>query len=205
MTQSKQHWDNVYSTKSADSVSWFQPVPDGSLRALRAIDASPQDSLIDVGGGASTLAASLHNAGWIDISVLDISAAAVQVARAHLATQADQIDWIVADITQWQPLRTYAIWHDRAVFHFMTTPEMRAGYGRALMAALPIGGHAIIATFATNGPEKCSGLPIVQYDADTIIAALPEGLTLLDQFLEAHHTPGGGVQNFAWFVLKRTV
>lgn len=197
------HWQDVYTTKSAEGVSWYQERPTPSLEALDRLGAIPDQSLIDIGGGASSLAAELAEAGWGDLAVLDISAAALARARQAAGARADTIDWIAADITAWSPLRSYDIWHDRAVFHFLTDPADRKKYKTALKRGLAPGGLMLIATFAKDGPEKCSGLPVQRYDADDLARELGDGFRLLDDWRETHRTPAGGEQSFTWCAFRK--
>ena len=199
----KAHWEEVYRTKPRDSVSWYQPVPQASLDAIMRHGSNPAQSLIDIGGGASTLVAELAARGWRDLAVLDISAPALEVARAAMGAESARVDWIVADAANWQPARQYDIWHDRAVFHFLTDGAARAGYRAALMRGLAPGGLLVMATFALDGPEKCSGLPVQRYGPQELAATLGEGLDLQEHWHESHVTPGGGMQNFNWCVLRR--
>ena len=145
--QQEEHWTNVYQEKAADTVSWHQPSPEPSLEALERFGASPSSSFIDVGGGASNLVDGLLSGGWGDLTVLDIAAPALEVAKHRLGKQASQVQWIVTDITDWSPTRRYGVWHDRAVFHFLTEPNAREAYHRALLAGLGVGGLVIISTF----------------------------------------------------------
>ena len=198
----KAHWEEVYRTKPRDTVSWYQPVPQASLDAITRHGGNPAQSLIDIGGGASTLVAELAGRGWHDLAVLDISAPALEVACGAMGAEAAKVDWIVADAANWHPVRHYDIWHDRAVFHFLTDGAARAGYRAALMQGLAPGGLLIMATFALDGPEKCSGLPVQRYGPEELAMELGEGLTLLEHWEERHITPGGGSQNFNWCVFR---
>lgn len=198
------HWNRVYVEKATDSVSWYQPSPEPSLRALDRFSAAPTSSLIDVGGGASNLVDALLARGWRDISVLDIAAPALEASKARLGSLADQVRWEIADITQWQPIRKYDVWHDRAVFHFLTEPSQRAAYRRALLEGLASGGLVIIATFALDGPEMCSGLPVQHYDPEGLAAELGPAFCLVEGWREEHITPWGSSQSFTWAALRRT-
>lgn len=197
------HWSEVYRTKSSDDVSWYQPMPEPTLRALERLGLPNSTSLLDVGGGASNLVDSLMERGWSDLSVLDIAAPALEIARTRLGERAAQVDWTVADITAWLPGRTYDVWHDRAVFHFLTGAEEREGYRRAMLAGVAPGGLIIIATFALDGPEKCSGLTVQRYDPDSLSRELGSAFRLIDAWAETHVTPGGGSQAFNWCVFRR--
>ncbi len=204
MATRQEHWDDVYRTKSADSVSWHQPTPGPSLRVLDQSDVPPTASVIDVGGGASSLVDCLIERGWSDLTVLDIAAPALEVARTRLGPAASRVSWQVADITAWHPDRPYDVWHDRAVLHFLTEENQRAAYRRALEAGTTAGSLVIIATFAPDGPERCSGLPVRRYDAVTLSKELGHQFVLDREWREEHRTPGGSVQAFQWCVFRRT-
>lgn len=206
MTQSDQqdHWTHVYEEKAPTSVSWYQPTPEPSLRALRKFGASPSSSVVDVGGGASTLVDALLEQGWQDITVLDIAVPALDAAKARIGPLSDRIHWEVADITEWRPARKFGIWHDRAVFHFLTEPKQRVAYRRALKEGLTSGGLAIVATFALDGPEQCSGLPVQRYDPANLADALGQSLQLIEGWREEHVTPWGAKQSFNWCAFRRT-
>jgi SAM-dependent methyltransferase len=196
------HWNRIYGTKRENEVSWFQPRPELSLALIHQY--APQNaSIIDIGGGASSLTAELLREGYGDFAVLDISAAALERAKANLVEKAPKIEWIVADITAWKPARQWQVWHDRAVFHFLTDSASQDAYIRALDAATLPGAIAIISGFAPDGPEKCSGLPVVRYDAKSLATRLGQGFELLTEKREAHETPGGSVQNFYYAVLRK--
>lgn len=201
-TERDTHWRQVYTSKQPEEVSWYLPVPAQSLLALDRFGAEPSQSLIDIGGGASTLVDSLLARGWSDVTVLDIAAPALAAAQARLGEAGAAVTWQVADITDWQPPRRYDVWHDRAVFHFLTEPAQRAAYVRALGEGLVGGGLAIIATFALDGPEKCSGLTVERYDADTLAATLGADFALMDSWRDTHLTPWGSAQAFTWCVFR---
>jgi ubiquinone/menaquinone biosynthesis C-methylase UbiE len=196
---SKQHWEQVYSTKATDSVSWFQEHANLSLDLIRSTGAGKDAGIIDVGGGASVLVDDLLEEGFTDLSVLDLSAAALNEARKRLGEKERRVRWIEADITEVDlPARRYDIWHDRAVFHFLTEPEQRAAYVRAVSRSVKPGGHVIVATFAENGPLKCSDLPVMRYSADELHDQFGESFKLLTHCTEQHHTPAGKVQPFVY-------
>ena len=197
------HWENVYRSKGENEVSWFQQNPTPSLALIAEIGAQPASAIIDVGGGASRLVDHLIEQGLLDVTVLDLSAAALQAARARLGERASAAHWLVADATTWEPTRTYDIWHDRAAFHFLTEEPDRAGYVVRLKQALKIGGHAIMATFALDGPEKCSGLPVERYDAARLAQTLGSGLRLLRSERDEHATPWGAQQRFQFSLFQR--
>ena len=196
-------WNTVYATKSADSVSWYQAEPEPSLRVLERFEVRPSAALIDVGGGASNLVDALLHCGWSDLTVLDIAAPALEVAKARLGADAAKAAWEVADITAWSPPRAYDVWHDRAVFHFLTEPDQRAAYRAALASGLAADGLLIMATFALDGPERCSGLQVQHYDVASLARELGSVVEPVDSWEEQHVTPGGGLQAFNWGVFRR--
>ena len=197
--ESKEHWEQVYTTKAADSVSWFQERADSSLRLLQRTGASLSASIIDVGGGASTLIDDLLSNGYTNLTVLDISAQALSVAKNRLGSRASNIHWIEANITKTSlPAHSFDIWHDRAVFHFLTSAGDRAAYIQAVLKAVKPGGHVIIATFAEDGPTQCSGLPVMRYSAEDLRSEFGESFLLLHHEKELHHTPSGQIQQFVY-------
>src|SRR5579872_1306661 len=165
-TEREKHWERVYSTKREREVSWFEENPAPSLDLIALAGARRQSAIIDIGGGASRLVDRLIVQGYEDLTVLDVSAAALAVAKARIGEKADRVHWLVADVTTWAPSRVYDLWHDRAAFHFLTDPADRAAYVARLRRALRPGGCAIIGGFAPDGPERCSGLPVARYDAE---------------------------------------
>lgn len=195
----KQHWERVYRDKTPDSVSWHQAHPGYSLELIEAAGTGQDRPIIDVGGGASPLAGLLLDAGFSDLTVLDIASTALRHAQRRLGERAGRITWLEADATNFSTGRRYALWHDRAVFHFLTAPSDRQRYLTNLRQSLSPGGQVIIATFAPNGPEQCSGLPVERYDADKISAVLGDGFSLQETRSEAHRTPAGKVQHFQYF------
>ena len=202
--QSKQHWEQVYKTKDATSVSWFQEHAQQSLQLIRQTGVQRDAGIIDVGGGASTLVDDLLADGYSNVAVLDLSEAALAAARQRLGARAQQVSWLVGDITQVNlPRHAYAVWHDRAVFHFLTTAEEREAYVRAVLRAVRPGGHVIVATFAEDGPKKCSGLPVVRYSADGLHAQFGAPFTLIRHEREEHHTPAGAVQKFIYCMCRK--
>lgn len=202
-TTPKQHWEEVYQRRSPLEVSWYQQVPDVSLSLIAKSTRGQQAAVIDVGAGASVLVDHLQQAGYRNISVLDISPQALAHARARLGAGASQVHWIEADVTQFVPAQTYDVWHDRAVFHFLTQPADRQRYVTTLKQAINVGGLVIIATFAIGGPDKCSGLDIVQYDAERLTRELGDEFELIETIEEGHNTPSGMLQRFIYFVLLR--
>jgi len=197
------HWNAAYASKGATGVRWFEERPQISLDLIHLTGASTSTSLIDVGGGASRLVDALIEEGWRSLAVLDLSAEAITAARERLGTRAVLVEWIVADATKWKPQRTYDIWHDRAAFHFLTEPADRAAYIAAMKAAIGPGGHAIVATFAPDGPERCSGLPVVRYDLDTLAAELGPSFKPVKHLRHSHVTPWNSIQKFQFSLFKR--
>ena len=196
------HWQNVYTKKGENEVSWFQENPAPSLELIAQAGATPASAIIDIGAGASRLVDSLIDRGFKDVTVLDLSEAALEAAKARLGSSAAQVDWIVADATVWEPLKAYDLWHDRATFHFLTEECDRAAYVARLERALKVGGYAIIATFALDGPERCSGLPVVRYDPAGLSQTLGRGLQLVHTQRHAHATPWGSDQSFQFSVFR---
>jgi SAM-dependent methyltransferase len=197
------HWDGAYE-RPADSMSWYQPSAETSLELIAAAMVSPEQAIVDVGGGASTLADGLVERGYRDITVLDVAQKSLDAARARLGAAADTVTWVVADITTWQPARTYHCWHDRAVFHFLTETADRDAYRRCLAQAVEPGGSIIIATFAEDGPERCSGLPVRRYSVRQLEDEFRQVARLAESRREQHRTPSGTSQSFAFLRMVRT-
>jgi ubiquinone/menaquinone biosynthesis C-methylase UbiE len=202
--QPKDHWENVYTTKSTDAVSWFQEHADNSLRLIQQTGVAPDAAIIDIGGGASTLVDDLLAKGYSNLSVLDLSAAALATAQKRLRNQSNQVKWIIADITNVElPTHAFDVWHDRAVFHFLTSQSDREAYVQAVLHAVKPGGHVIVATFAEDGPTQCSGLPVMRYNKDELHAEFGDAFTLLQHEKESHHTPFGTVQQFTYCYCRK--
>lgn len=199
----KQHWEKVYDRKSPEETSWFQSNPRISLSMIENTGFGAAAALIDIGGGASLLTDHLLDRGYRDLTVLDISRAALDRASRRLGEKAPRVDWLECDVTRFTPSREFDIWHDRAAFHFLTRKEDRKCYSAVLGSALAPGGQAIIATFAPGGPKRCSGLPVVQYDSDRLGAELGPAFELEEQEEEVHLTPAGGEQLFRFFRFKK--
>lgn len=203
----KSHWENVYATKGEREVSWFQEDPAPSLELIALAGLSEGASVIDIGGGASRLVDALVERNIGQVTVLDLSAAALDAARERLEQRlggkAAGVQWVAADVTAWEPTRTYDLWHDRAAFHFLTDPADRSAYIERLKKAVKRGGYVIIGTFALDGPEKCSGLPIVRYDAASLSAVLGSEFKLIDARRHDHATPWGAVQRFQFSTFRR--
>lgn len=195
----KNYWDKVYAAKAATSVSWYQEHAECSLSLLHKTGITRSAAIIDVGGGASTLVDDLLAEGYSDVTVLDLSAAALSAARLRLGTLAAKVKWLDADVTKADlPRHRYDVWHDRAVFHFLTEPELRQAYVEQVFRSVKPGGHVIVATFAEDGPIQCSGLPVMRYSASDLHAQFGEAFTLVKHVEEAHHTPSGDVQQFVY-------
>ena len=192
----KAHWENIYGSKAEAQVSWFQETATTSLELLHHPSVTRDSAIIDVGGGASRLADALLDRGHTDLTVLDLSGAALAAARKRLGARAAAVRWIEADITQWTPSTAYDAWHDRAVLHFLTEEADRAAYLRALRRGVKPGGLVVIASFALDGPEKCSNLPVQRYSPETLAALLGPEFKPLDSRTETHRTPGGNEQKF---------
>lgn len=203
MTDRKQHWEDVYTNKSPLEVSWYQQEPAVSLRLIAASGLTKDAPLIDVGGGASLLVDRLLALGYTRLAVLDIAGQALAHARSRLGERAGAVAWYEADVTAFAPPHPFALWHDRAVFHFLTEATERRRYVETLRRTLLPDGQVVIAAFAVGGPTRCSGLPIVQYDAQRVCGELGAGFELLEQVDEAHVTPGAKVQAFSFFRFVR--
>ena len=200
----KPHWENIYERKAPTQVSWYQEHARFSLQFIQKSQISKAAQIIDIGGGASTLVDDLLAAGFQNISVLDVSKHALQLARQRLGTRADTVHWIEADITQVElPEEAYDVWHDRAVFHFLTQPADRQRYVQAVRRAVRTGGHVIVATFAPDGPDHCSGLEVVRYSPETLHDEFGVGFELKDSSRETHHTPFGTEQKFVYCYCRK--
>lgn len=197
-------WDERYRSTPGCDLSWYQPVTTTSLALIEALGVGTYEGVVDVGGGASTLVDGLHARGYTDLTVLDVSAAALSVARARLPGA--PVRWIATDVTAWTPDRRWALWHDRAAFHLLTTPRYREGYLAALDAALAPGAALIVATFAPDGPDRCSGLPVERYDADRLVSTIASRVPVdvVAERRELHSTPRGDTQAFTWIAGRRT-
>lgn len=196
---SRTHWDHVYRTKSGDEVSWYRPHLERSLAFIESVAPDRAAAIIDVGGGESTLVDDLVARGYRDLTVLDIAPAAIAVARARLGAAADRVTWLQAGIVAADlPERRFDLWHDRAVFHFLTDPAQRAAYVRQVLHAVRPGGHVVVATFGPAGPDQCSGLPVMHYDAPSLHREFGGGFRLVDSATELHRTPRGATQQFTY-------
>jgi SAM-dependent methyltransferase len=204
MVDPKDHWERIYAGREPSEMSWHQRDPRLSLELIRRCTLEADAAIIDVGGGASTLADGLLDAGHVRPAVLDISRRALDRARARLGPRADEVDWYEADVTHWSPPYRFALWHDRAVFHFLTEPADRRRYVRTLRTSLRPDGHLIMAAFGPGGPARCSGLAVVHYDAEGLLAQLGPGFGLVEELREDHETPSGETQPFRFFRLQRS-
>lgn len=202
----KDHWQEVYEKKTPGEVSWYRPHLERSLEFVRSTYLQPDARIIDVGGGASTFVDDLLDDGYRNLAVIDIADAALAAARSRLGSRSESVDWIVGDVrSSLLPARSVDFWHDRAVFHFLTDAALRDAYLAQVTRAVKPGGHVLVATFALDGPEKCSGLPVVRYDADGIHAAFGDSFDKLGGAAELHETPGGSAQSFVYcFCRKRS-
>jgi|SRR5688572_5585911 len=200
----KTHWEHIYETKSPTQVSWYQEHAKFSLEYIKRTGIRKTDRIIDVGGGTSTLVDDLIVDGFQRISILDVSGAALQIARQRLGRRAAHVNWIEADITQADlPEQAYDLWHDRAVFHFLTQPEDRKRYVDAVRRAVRTRGHIIVATFAPDGPDHCSGLEVMRYNPESLHSEFGDEFDLVDSTNETHHTPFGTEQKFIYCYCRR--
>jgi trans-aconitate methyltransferase len=190
-------WDSTYTDRGATGVSWFQAVPAPSLHMIDVLGIAPAASVIDMGGGAASLVDHLIALGFIHLTVLDISEVALTVARARVGGQAS-VSWVHEDVLAWRPQQRFDLWHDRAVFHFLVDPADQQRYLATLRAALAPAGAVIIATFAPDGPDHCSGHPVARFSTEDLIALLGDAFTVVETFREEHTTPTGGLQPFTW-------
>ena len=203
MSERKKHWESVYQDKPSTSVSWYQPLPELSLRQINHSDVGKDEAIIDIGGGCSLLVDNLLEQGYTNLSVLDISATALDIARTRLGEAASRVNWMEADATSFELEQPISLWHDRAVFHFLTDPADRKAYINNLNQHLRTGGQLIIAAFSPQGPEKCSGLEIVQYDLDLIQKELGDNFHMIEATAESHITPSGAQQAFNYFRFEK--
>ena len=202
--QPKNHWEHVYSTKKTESVSWFQEHAEQSMRLIRGTGVPCSAGIIDVGGGASTLVDDLLRSGYRAVSVLDLAAAALSVAKARLGERASEVQWTEGDITKvLLPVHAFDVWHDRAVFHFLTSKEDREAYVDTVLRSVKPGGHVIVATFAEDGPIQCSGLPVMRYGPNELHAEFGSPFSLVRHEREEHHTPFGTVQKFVYCYCRK--
>jgi SAM-dependent methyltransferase len=203
MGSTRGHWEDVYASKADTAVSWYQPHAARSFAMIVSAEPDRGSPIIDIGGGTSTLVDDLLAAGYTDLTVLDIADTALAKAKARLGRDQARVSWVVADITRWRPARTYQVWHDRAVFHFLTDDTRQDAYIAALHAGTHPGSAVIISTFALDGPDKCSGLPVQRYSATTLAKRLGPTFALVGQASETHKTPWGSGQRFSYAAFRR--
>jgi SAM-dependent methyltransferase len=201
--QRKEHWEAVYQSKGETGVSWYQSEPRLSLELIRSVAPPARGRIIDVGGGASILIDRLLDLPFERIAVLDISETALSKSRSRLGERASRVEWIVADVTEAESLGTFDVWHDRAVFHFLTDAADRRKYVELARRTVPVGGHLIIATFADDGPKRCSDLDVCRYNARSLASELGEGFSLVREAKETHRTPWGSSQAFFYGIFRR--
>lgn len=205
LMNSQEHWDAVYGKKGPREVSWYRPHLDRSLKFIDRANLSPNAAILDVGGGASTLVDDLLDRGFNNVTVLDLSQSAITQAKARLGPRAESVNWLVGDITRVNlPKAHVDFWHDRAVFHFLTDDADRQRYVAAVRHALKPMGHIVVATFGPSGPERCSGLPVVRYNAEGIHAQFGGQFVKVGADSETHHTPSGTEQEFVYCFCKLT-
>lgn len=195
----KQHWEQVYANKASNAVSWFQERADESMRLIHLTNIGKDATIIDIGGGASTLIDNLLSENYSNLTVLDLSAKALDVAKQRVGNRSDSVTWLEGDVTQFGlQSHHYDLWHDRAVFHFLTDPTDRQAYVQQVMKSVRPGGHVVVATFADDGPDKCSGLPTMRYSPNSLHAEFGDAFQLLRSVKEVHHTPFGTEQKFIY-------
>ncbi|MDP9195613.1 MAG: class I SAM-dependent methyltransferase [Pseudomonadota bacterium] len=198
----KTHWENIYQTKSSMQVSWYADHLQTSLRLIEQSGLNRSAHIIDIGSGASTLMDDLMDRGFANLTCLDISASALDIAKKRLGARADKISWVEADITQASLPKHFDLWHDRAVFHFLISPEDRQKYVDIVKRSLKPHGYVLMATFALDGPKKCSGLDIVQYSPQTLHNEFGPEFQMVETLSESHHTPSGSVQHFIYCLMQ---
>ena len=199
----KQHWSDVHSKRAPDRASWYQLRPALSLELIDRAGVDPNAGAIDVGGGTSTLVDELLERGFANLAVLDVAGPALELAHARLGDRADQVQWIEADVTEFEPAQQWGLWHDRAVFHFLTDAGSRKAYRRALEAGVAPGGSAVVSAFSLAGPERCSGLDVVRYSPESLADELGAAFELIESRDEVHMTPTGAEQAFVYCLFRR--
>lgn len=205
LTSRQQHWDSVYREKDDELVAWYQAHPTRSLRLVRECAVELDAPIVNIGGGNSRLVDHVLDLGYTDVTVLDISPTALTLAQERLGTRSGLVTWIEADATTYDFAREYRVWHDRAAFHFLTEAVDRARYVERLRQAIPGGGHVIMATFASDGPENCSGLPVRRYSRESLSEALGTDFEPVRFEFETHRTPGGSTQEFLYGCFRRAL
>lgn len=203
MEDKKGHWEKIYTTKKAGEVSWYQKIPETSLTLVSDFKLNKNARIIDVGGGDSSFVDHLLAEGFTNISILDISASALERAKERLGKKAEKVTWIEADVTEFNPPQKYDLWHDRAAFHFLTDPEQIENYLKNLTSAVKKGGYVVMGTFSEKGPEKCSGIVIKQYSLHEMSQLLQENFETLQCDNVDHITPTGAIQNFTFCSFRK--
>jgi 2-polyprenyl-3-methyl-5-hydroxy-6-metoxy-1,4-benzoquinol methylase len=201
---SAEHWDDIYAVRAVDELSWFQRDPALSFRLVNTTAPDHSGAIVDVGCGASLLVDRLLADGYRDVTLVDVSARALETVRARLGARAEGVTFACTDVTEWTPAREYDVWHDRAVFHFLTEPDDRARYVFRAATVVRTHGSLILATFAADGPTHCSGLPVRRHTADDLARRFAGAFVLQDTWREEHVTPSGVVQPFTWAAFRRT-
>lgn len=203
MKDLKEHWENIYSNKKLEEVSWYQPTPETSLKFITEMDLPKNAAIIDVGGGDSFLVDNLLKLGYTNISVLDISGGALKRAKERLGKEAERVSWIEADASEFQPDKQYDLWHDRAAFHFLTDEDKIGSYLKTLENSVKPGGHVVLGTFSDKGPDKCSGIVIRKYSTEELGSLLSNDFEKLKCMNLDHHTPWDSVQNFSFCSFRK--
>jgi SAM-dependent methyltransferase len=198
------HWDQIYDTRPVTELSWYQSRPETSLRLIEEAASGPSAAVVDVGSGASELVDELLARGFTDLTLVDVSRRALEHVRERLGDEARRVSFVNQDLLTWIPERRYDVWHDRAVFHFLTERDDRDRYIEIVTDAIPVGGSVILGTFAQDGPTTCSGLPVCRYSADDLADLLGPSFSVVGHERQEHMTPGGAAQSFTWVVLRRT-
>ena len=203
LTERKEHWNKIYSTRKLEEVSWYQPIPETSLKIIEGLNLGSGASILDIGGGDSFLVDHLIQEGYEDVNVLDVSERAIDRAKTRLGSSADKAYFAVSDIIEFEPDRQYDLWHDRAVLHFLTEDREAEKYVSILKQSLAPGGYVIIGEFSKDGPTKCSGMEVRQYDEASLSGLLGEEFEVLQSFRTDHPTPSGKTQNFVFEVFRK--
>ena len=203
LSQGKEHWEAVYRTKPLETVGWYQPVPETSLELIKSLDLPHHAPVIDVGGGDSFLSDHLFKLGFTDLTVLDISGAALQRARERHGSHAEKIRWVESDVLEFTPDRAYSLWHDRATFHFLTEESQIKGYLEITRRAIRPGGYLILGTFSDKGPTTCSGLPVQGYSIRHLEETVKPYFEKIRGINLDHHTPSGGIQAYTFGLFER--
>lgn len=203
-TERKKHWENIFETKDTTKVSWYQPVPETSLKLIEKLNLPKNTNIIEIGSGDSFLADFLMDKGYSEITLLDISEKALEKIKKRLSEKADSISFIAADATVFSSSKRYGLWHDRAVFHFLAEEDEIRNYLKNVSEKLISEGYLILGTFSNNGPDMCSGLKVRQYDEDQITKIFSRDFKKIECFTQNHITPSGSAQNFLFCVFQKT-